>query len=168
MKTLALTAAALALSVTGVPANGKHRTINNKNTPTYQVADQFSADYPDARNVRWKIISDYTEATADIQGKVRHIFYDRDDELVGTTENIAYAAIPKSSQKEIAKRYAGYQIVSTIKYIDNTYNPNNYLLDNGDEDDAVNYFVTVSNGQHGYMLHVNDFGNVSFFKELNR
>jgi hypothetical protein len=135
-------------------------------TPNYMTAANFSFDFPNAKNVSWKR-GEFEEASFMLNGKDMKAFYDYTDQLVGTTSQVNYDAIPASAQKEIARYYKGYTPKEVILFDDNEYNDTDMILYGNAFEDEDNYFVEMTNNNKTIVLQVNMEGTVSFFKDIS-
>lgn len=135
-------------------------------TPNYMTNQNFMMDFPNATDVSWKR-GEFEEASFTWNGKNMQAFYDYTDNLVGTTSQASYSALPASAQKEIEKYYKGYTPKEVILFDDNEFNDTDMILYGHQFEDEDNYFVEMTNNTKTIVLQVNMEGVVSFFKDIS-
>lgn len=143
----------------------KLKHLVSKDDFSYLTVQQFQRDFPDASSVAYKKGKNFDEVsftTADGQQKVA--YYDFYNTLVGTTESVAYSALPETARQEIARRYAGYHVGPVIYFQDNQENESDMILFSQSFTDADNYFVEL-NGPKNLIVKVSKDGLVSYFTD---
>lgn len=135
--------------------------------PSAKAGDQFAIDFPGATNVTWTR-SAFEKAKFVKDGKTINAFYDWDGGLVGTTNRVDYAVLPKAAKEKIQKEYKDYTINETILFDDNETNQTDMVLYDTSFEDADNYFVDLTKGNKNIILKVTMEGAVSFFKDMNK
>lgn len=141
------------------------RHEKNNNWVSYQTAQQFAIDFPNATNVSW-YEGYYSEATFKDGGVIKTAYYDQDNELVGTTRNISYSKLPLKGRKEIEKLYPDYKATLVLFSKDNPEDNSDMILYDTAFDSQDAYFVEISNGTISKVLKVDTDGNVMFLKNL--
>jgi hypothetical protein len=126
--------------------------------------NQFYSDFPNAKDVSWTEGA-FAEATFQDGDVFKTAFYDMDNELVGTTTNVDYSALPDRAKLYIEKKYPGYTIDKVILFDDNEANDTDMYLFNSRFEDEDTYFPLLSNGSKQLLLKVTTEGNVSFFQD---
>jgi hypothetical protein len=144
----------------------KLRRAENRNEVSDLTRNQFAIDFPDAKNVRFVRTKEFDEVLFSSGKKNLRAYYDIDNELVGTTQKKAFADLPEHAQKEILKKYAGYNVDDVIKFDDNESNETDMIMYGTTFDDADNYFVELKNNNKAIILKVDLSGEVSFFKDM--
>lgn len=134
--------------------------------PTYQSKEAFLGDFGNIPNASWKRDKFFDVVTFTKDGVSQTAYYDAGSALVGTVINKSFSDLPASAQKEINKKYAGYQKGKVIMFDDNESNSTDMMLYETWFDDADNYFIELQKGTTYLILKVNMEGNVSFFKEM--
>ena len=144
----------------------KLRRAENRNEVSDLTRNQFAIDFPDAKNVRFVKTKEFDEVLF-ISGKKKlRAYYDYDNELVGTTQEKAFADLPEKAQNEILKKYADYNIDGVIKFDDNDSNETDMIMYGTTFDDENNYFVELKNDSKAIILKVDLSAEVSFFKDM--
>lgn len=133
--------------------------------PSVKAGEQFAIDFPGAANVTWTR-SAFERAKFVKDGKTINAFYDWDGGLVGTTNRVDYAVLPKAAKEKIQKEYKDYTVNEVILYDDNEINETDMILYDTSFDDADNYFVDLTKGSKNIILKVSMEGTVSFFKDM--
>ncbi len=128
--------------------------------------ENFSADFHNVSNVKWKRNGPFDEASFTQDGKNFKAFYDFDSKLVGTTHFVTFADVPANGQKEIKKEYKDYSIGSVVFFKDNEINDSDMFLYGVQFDDEDNYFVEMTKGTKKIILQVISSGEIFLFKEL--
>jgi hypothetical protein len=131
----------------------------------YQTEQQFESDFPQATNVKWRQ-GNFAEATFTESAIIKTAYYDRDNNLVGTTTKVSYSALPVKAQKDIQKNFPDYKVADVILFTDNPDNDTDMYLFSAPFDDEDNYFAEVDNGAKKAILKVTMDGEVSFFQNF--
>jgi hypothetical protein len=134
---------------------------------SYMAKNEFTGDFPSAKDVSWERVDTYDVVAFTNNGKKMKGYYDYDGKLVGTTMNKTFSDIPSAAQKEIKRKYNGYTIGPVIFYDDNEANDTDMILWATQFASADNYFVELDKGKEQIILKVDPYGLVSFFKELS-
>jgi hypothetical protein len=159
MKKIFLTIATAALfSVTVFAADGGKKTNENSANVSYNVQQEFTADFAGAQNIVWTVTKNVQKADFTVDGVKKTAFYNLSGDFLGTTQTIGYNAIPAKSQKLIAADYKGYTAVNVIVY------QANESLNN--DIDPTSYFVDLKNDKHEALVRVTGSGSVEFFKQV--
>ena len=144
----------------------KLRRAENRNEVSDVTRNQFAIDFPGAKNARFAKTKEFAEVLF-INGKKKlKAYYDYDNELVGTTEKKAFADLPENAQKEILKKYSGYNIDQVFKFDDNKVNDTDMILYGTTFNDADNYFVELKKDSKDIILKVDLAGYVSVLKDM--
>ena len=158
MKKIFLTFATAALLSVNVFAADGGKKGTEAATASYAVQQEFASDFADATNVTWTITKNCQKAEFTIDGAKKTAFYSLGGDFLGTTQVIAYNAIPAKSQKLISENYKGYAAGEVIVYQANE-------AVNGDID-PTSYFVDLKNNAHELLVRVTGEGKVEFFKQV--
>ncbi len=126
--------------------------------------DQFYDDFPAAANVSWTEGA-FAEATFYEGNTLKTAYYNKGDELVGTTTEVDYSVLPAKAKKFISQKYPGYSIRKVILFDDNESNDTDMFLFNHSFEDKDTYFPVLSKGSKEIILMVTTDGSVSFFKD---
>ena len=133
---------------------------------SYMAKENFITDFGNVADVKWKRDGVYDEAVFTKDGKEMSAFYDFDSKLIGTTTHVTFADIPMIGQKEIKKKYKGYDIGPVILF-NNLKGSDGLMLLFGEEfENQDNYFVEMSKGAKKIVVQILDSGEVFFFKDL--
>ncbi len=160
MKKIFLTFATAALfSVTAFAAGGgKKGTENATATASYNVIQEFNADFSNAQNIVWTVNKNCQKADFTIDGVKKAAFYNPAGDFLGTTQTVGYNAIPAKSQKLIADNYKGYTPAGVI-----VFQANSSI---NDSIDPTSYFVDLKGSTHEVLVRVTSTGGVDFFEQV--
>lgn len=81
---------------------------------TAKVKAAFQQDFSHASSVSWKVNSDFYFASFQVNGIAIDAAYNADGELVGTSRRIDIDQVPLAISMELAKKYGGYSISTTV------------------------------------------------------
>jgi hypothetical protein len=164
MKKILLAAGAILIPAMAIFAQDYNRSYAEQADPS--LKSQFTADFPDAKNVHFAQLKDLEEVTFS-QGKEKMIAYYRDgDQLVGTIRKGSFEGLPGNAQKEIQQKYPGYSIVNVVKFDDNESELTEMILDGISMDDADNYFVELKNDNKAIVVKVDLSGGVNYLTAM--
>ena len=159
MKKVFLTIATAALlSVNVFAADGGKKSNESSATVSYAVQQEFVTDFSTATNVSWTITKNCQKADFTIDGVKKTAFYSLSGDFLGTTQVVAYNAIPAKTQQIIADNYKGYTANEVIVYQTNTAV--------NEDIDPTSYFVDLKNGAHELLVRITSSGKVDFFKQI--
>jgi hypothetical protein len=158
MKKLFITAAtAILFSVSAFAATGIKTNITGEENVSYTVLNQFHADYSGATEADWKVDRNCQKVTFLLDGTKMTAFYSLAGDFMGTTQDVTYKVIPADAQKEIASKYAGYEVTQVIKYQNDGSNR---------DVDALTYFVDMKKADSEIVVRVTPGESVHFFKKV--
>ena len=140
----------------------------DKNLVSDLSINAFYADFGKIPNVGWEKELGFDIALFTKDGKDYKAYYDQDSKLVGTTNVIAFADLPKKSQEEIKKHYNDYTVDKVVFFEDNDANDADMLLYGTQFSDADNYFVEMSNKTKSIVVQTNADGELFFFSEPHK
>jgi len=158
MKKIFLTIATAALLSVNVFAADGGKKGPEAATASYAAQQEFASDFANATNVSWTVDKNCQKADFTIDGVKKTAFYNLSGDFLGTTQVIAYNAIPAKTQKLIADNYKGYAASEVI-----VYQANEAL---NSDIDPTSYFVDLKNGAHELLVRVTGEGKVEFFKQV--
>lgn len=141
------------------------RKMKNHDWVNYQTAQQFALDFPQATDVTW-YEGDFAEATFNSGGTFETAYYDDNNDLVGTTQDVSISNLSEKAQEKINRDYRGYQINRVIFFKDNEYNDTDMNLYSTQFEDQDSYFAEISNGTKNLVIQISTDGDVSFFQNL--
>lgn len=143
------------------------RELGKENkTASYQSIQAFLRDFTEAKNVNWRVSSLFDEATFDNKGAIMTAYYDRENELVGTTAEKNFDDMPVKAQSYIHSHYADYNVDDVILFDDNENNDTDMELYGTPFEDEDNYFIFLKKDNKSIILKADMDGGVSFFKQL--
>ncbi|MFT3823184.1 MAG: hypothetical protein QM731_04655 [Chitinophagaceae bacterium] len=130
------------------------------------TVDHFHEDFPAAAQATWIKGGGFDKVTFEQKGETLTAYYDFDNNLMGTMQNVEETALPEKSIKQIDKHYPDYVVAQVLKFEDNQENDNdiNYFYEPVHE--PLSYFVELTNEKHEIILQVSPNGEMSFFKQL--
>lgn len=140
----------------------------NKSFVSDLSEDAFYADFGKIPNVGWERELGFDIALFTKDGKDYKAYYDFNSKLVGTTNVITFAELPKKSQEGIKKHYKDYTVDKVIFFKDNEVNDQDMLLYGTQFSDTDNYFVEMSNKTKNIVVQTNPNGELFFFSELKK
>jgi uncharacterized protein YxeA len=126
---------------------------DSSNKVNFRVANHFKAIFTNATNVEWDITTEYTRATFIADGEKKEAYYNADAELIGQSRSITLDEFSKTTQKEIAKKYAGYTVKEAIEF---------------SNEDFVDYYVSLENAKEKLILKISREGECSVFKTTEK
>jgi len=158
MKKLFITAAtAILFSITAFAAEGTKTLITGEENVSYIALNRFNSDFRGAKNPAWIVTSNCQKVSFFLDDVKLTAFYNLSGEYLGTTQDVAYKVMPARVQKEIAAKYAGYNVGEVIKYEN---------FDSETDATALVYFVDIKKDKSEILLKVTPDENVSFFKKV--
>jgi hypothetical protein len=144
----------------------RERRVENDSEVSDLTKSHFIIDFHDAKNARFVKTKNFDEVDFMSGKKNLTAYYDYRNKLVGTTQNKTFADLPEKAQKEILKKYAGYNIDGVVKFDDNESNETDMIMYGAAFDDADNYFVELKNDSNAIVVKVGLLGEVSFFTNI--
>ena len=127
------------------------------------TATQFYDDFPNAMDVTWTR-GEFAEASFYDGGILKTAYYDPDNTLVGTIQDVDYSLLPQKARHYIDRKYPGYSVQKMFLFDDNESNDTDVFLFGQRFDDRDSYFAVLSNGVKQTVLMVTPSGEVSFFR----
>ena len=158
--------------MTTIKKEEKEKRKELKKSEGNEVSDeakqQFRIDFGNIPVDKWERTTDFDEASFLNKGYPMTAYYDADAQLVGTTTNVAFEDIPSKAQEYITQKYPDYSREGVVLFDDNESNETDMIIYGAQVDDADNYFVDLKKDNREIILQVNMFGDVSFFKQINK
>lgn len=133
---------------------------------SFQAKQQFQIDFPKITDERWNRSTNFDEAVFVKNGKEIRAYYDEQSKLVGTSNAVTFAELPKRAQKFITDKYKDYSIGPSIFFDDNEYNETDMVLYGTQFDDEDSYFVELVKNGKKIVVRSNSSGDVEFFKDM--
>ncbi|HEV3326930.1 MAG TPA: hypothetical protein VG052_15050 [Puia sp.] len=130
------------------------------------IKSQFTADFPDAKNVHFARVKYLNEVSFTEGNEKMNAYYDARGQLVGTIRKESFADLPNNAQKEIQNKYPGYTTANVIKFDDNESDETEMILYGISMDDADNYFVELKNGSKAIVVKVDLSGGVNYLTTM--
>ena len=130
------------------------------------IKSQFSADFPDAKNVHFARVKDLYDVSFTQNNKKTNAYYNDKDELVGTIRKESFADLPDNAQKEIRHTYPDYTIANVIKFDDSESDVTEMILYGKSMDDADNYFVELKSDSKAIVVKVDVAGEVNYLTTM--
>jgi hypothetical protein len=124
---------------------------------------QFYDDFPGIKEATWTE-GEFAEAEFKDGDIDKTAYYDTRHELVGTTQDVDFSALPEKARQYISHKYPGYTAEQVVLFDDNEANDTDMSLFNHAFEDEDNYFPVLSKGTKEIILKVNMKGDVSFFQ----
>ena len=125
----------------------------NTSAVNRKVLNNFSNEFIGAKNISWKISSDFIKASFVYDEKVIDAFYTADGDLIGRSCEFNFAKLPKKAIASIAEKYPypPYKLKECIEYTN--------------ADGEKNYFVSFEKSSQLVVLQVSLTGEVSEFQQ---
>ena len=147
----------LLLIVTGSTyANDHHYEGPNpalKNVvPDFNGEEHFKATWPGATEIVFKVMGQFTKVNFTWKELKLEVFYDREGDLIATCRKIPVGNLPLPLQMSLQKEYAGFALTEATEFDD----PN----------DGLTWYVSVSDAQKTYLLHISANGSIYVFKKM--
>jgi hypothetical protein len=111
----------------------------------------FKAEYPEAKDIRWKTTNSYTSVSFVLHNERLQVFYSNDGTKMGTSRSVQLQQLPPHAQKIIGKRYADYKVTEAIEF--------------DQAQDGIIYYVSLKDTRHNVVLQVSALGEVSEFRK---
>ena len=141
---------ALLMMVLSVGAFANNSDEGKESKGNSSVKTKFNNQYSGAENVVWTSSRRFNKATFSKDGVIMTAFYNRQNQLVATTQLVEVTALAPDAIRKLIKYYPGYQMGEIIKY-------------NGEEEV---YFVNLKNDKENFLVQITPDTNVSFFKKV--
>lgn len=158
MKKIFITTAIAALFTANVFATNSFKTTTDDGSAnvTYAAITKFNSDFTRAENVTWKVSPNFQKVTFTLDEVQMSAFYNLRGELIGTTQNVQFNALPEKARKEIGIKYEGYFAKEVIK------------LETGDDNSFDNtiYFVDLKKDNDEFLVRVTPSSGVYFFQKV--
>jgi hypothetical protein len=120
--------------------------------PDFKGSDNFKVSYPQATDVVCKFTGQFTEVNFIWNDMKLQAFYDKEGNPIATCRQIKFSSLPVTLQSSFAKEYSGYVPTEVTEF--------------DDANDGLCYYLTVSNGDKTYMLHMSVSGSIYVFKKM--
>ena len=154
MKKLFITAAiATMFSVTAFADGGKKVKAEGEKNVSYGALNNFATTYDNASSVVWTVTPNCQKVEFVSEGAKYTAFYDFEGEYLGRTQEIALTALPETTRKEVANKYADYSVSHVIKYETTGAEP-------------LVYFVDLVKAEKEIVLKAVPNENVAFFQTI--
>jgi len=130
------------------------------------IKSQFTADFPDAKNVHFARVQYLNEVSFTQVKEKMYAYYDNSGQLVGTIQKESFADLPDNAQKEIQNKYPAYAIANVVKFENNESDDTERIEYGISLDDADNYFVELKNDSKAVVVKVDLSGGVNYFTTI--
>jgi len=156
MKKIILTIALAATTgIAAFAADGGNKTTGEDKVSSTTL-NQFTNDFSNATNVVWTADKNTEKVTFTRGGEQLTAFYNHAGEFLGTTQSIAFTAIPYYAQEDITAAYKGYTVADVVKY-----------ESNGDPSIApIAYFVDLKKADSEVIIKVINEQKIAVFKTV--
>lgn len=125
---------------------------DRNNLPEFKGAKHFVANFPGATEVDCKITGQFTKVDFTWKELKLEVFYDAEGNLLATCRRISFNNLPLALQINVSKEYPGFVPTEVSEFNDAT--------------DGLCYYVTVTDPQKTYLLHVSTSGSINVFKKM--
>ncbi len=130
------------------------------------IKNEFTADFPDAKNVHFGRVKDLTEISFIQDKKKMSAYYDSRTQLLGTIRKESFAGLPGNAQKAIQHKYPGYTVANILKFDDNESELLEMILYGISMNDADNYFVELKSDSKAIVVKVDLSGEVNYLTTM--
>jgi hypothetical protein len=137
----------LFLTVAGSTYANGHGTL-----PEFKGVENFIKTFPGATDVDCKITGQFTKVDFTWKNLKLEVFYDKEGSLLATCRQIPFGNLPLSLQMSVNKGYPGLKPTEVSEF--------------NDANDGLCYYVTASDMQMTYVLHVSVDGSIYVFKKM--
>jgi hypothetical protein len=157
MKKIFLTIATIGLLGTSVYAADGGKKTEKSAAVSYAVKNEFDSTFEDAKDVTWTVTSNVQKATFTSNDVKMTAFYNLTGEYLGVTEDVTYTALSEKAKKQIADKYAGYDVNEVIK-LETSGAATNFA--------ETVYFVDLKNDAAEVLVRVTPTNDVYFFQKV--
>ena len=164
MKKILLAAGAILIPAMATFAQDYNRDYSKE--ADLVIKNQFTADFPDAKNVYFVRVKDLNEVSFTQNKEKINAYYDDRDQLLGTIRKESFTDLPDNAQKEIQNKYPGYTIGNVVKFDDSESDVTEIILYGKSLDDADNYFVELKNDSKAIVVKVDLSGEVNYLTTM--
>jgi len=81
-----------------------------------KAMSNLKKEYKNARNIEWKVTTQYTKAAFTWNGQHLEVFYNKDGETIAESKFINTNELPLKAQQFINKKYADYTITEAVEF----------------------------------------------------
>ena len=157
MKKIFLTIATIGFLATGVYAADGGKKAEKTPVVSYSVRNDFDSTFNEAKNVEWTLTSNCQKATFTLNEVKMTAFYNLHGEYLGVTQDVDYSSVSAKAKKQIAAKYADYQVNEVIKLQTNSA---------ASSIDQTVYFVDLKNTASELLVRVTPSDDVYFFQKV--
>jgi hypothetical protein len=136
----------------GSVTKGVATGVTGKAVPDFKGSDNFKMNFPQATDVVCKFKGQFTEVNFKWNDMQLQAFYDKEGNPIATCRSIQFNSLPVSLQTNFKKEYSGF-VPTEVSEFD-------------DANDGLCYYLTASNGEKTYMLHIAVTGSIYVFKKM--
>jgi len=122
---------------------------NGEETNTRAISN-LKRDYKNAKNIEWKVTSQYTKASFTWNNQYLEVFYNKDGETIAESKYINANNLPLKAQQFINKKYADYTMTEAVEF--------------NSEESGLCYYVTLNKDTSKQILKITPDGTVSIFR----
>jgi bisphosphoglycerate-independent phosphoglycerate mutase (AlkP superfamily) len=124
--------------------------------PSSKVSNHFATLFSQAENVNWKSTDDFDKVSFVLNNEKVEAFYNKDEELIGTSKTMAFDKLPKAALETITTKYTypSYQLTDCIEFNDAT--------------SGTNYYVSMQKAKENIVLKITPSGIVSVFSKTRK
>jgi hypothetical protein len=117
-----------------------------------KAMSNLKKEYQNAKNIEWKVTSQYTKATFTWNGQYLEVFYNNDGETIAQSKFINTNELPLKAQQFISKKYADYTITEAVEF--------------NSEESGLCYYVSLNKdkGDSKQILKITPDGVASTFR----
>jgi len=124
--------------------------------PSVTVKAAFAKEFSDVKDVQWEQASEKEgvyQARFMLNDECLQAFFTEEGEYLGTTRQITVSRLPILASNALARKYAGYHLVSVFEY---------------STPESVAYFITLSNEKGGLLLKTTGNGELTVYKRIKQ
>jgi hypothetical protein len=123
--------------------------------PSVIVKTAFDKEFTNVKDVQWEVADKegVYEARFTFNNENLQAYFTEDGEFLGTTRQITVSRLPLLASNALARKYAGYHIVSVFEH---------------SMPESVAYYITVSNAKGGLLLQATGNGELTVYKRIKQ
>lgn len=118
------------------------------------VKQHFEKQFKNATNISWKTTDLFTKVSCTVNNQQTDIFYNNNDEFVGTSVAVYLESLPTNAIQTILKKYSDYTVNNLIRFTD--------------AGGAVSYYAEVVKKDRTIVLKADSEGYVSVYNGDSR
>ncbi len=120
-------------------------------TVNTQLKQHFEKQFKNATDINWKTTDLFTKVSCTVDNQRTDIFYNSNDEFLGTSVAVYLESLPSNAVQTILKKYSDYTVNSVIKFTE--------------AGGIVSYYAEVEKNNKTMVLKADTEGYVSVYND---